>query len=173
MGVPWHRVHPGDSLVVDGVVVTFLAPDSSWTASLADPNEASTVVRVRYGAVRFLLVGDAEGREEGWLLSHEAGALRADVLKVGHHGSATSTTAPFLRAVRPSVALVSVGLGNSYGHPSRAVMSALAGAGATVLRTDLLGTVVVRTDGRTITVHANQASWTVAASESSPQSSSP
>ena len=172
-GVPWHRVHPGDSLVVDGVVVTFLAPDSSWTASLADPNEASTVVRVRYGAVRFLLVGDAEGREEGWLLSHEAGALRADVLKVGHHGSATSTTAPFLRAVRPSVALVSVGLGNSYGHPSRAVMSALAGAGATVLRTDLLGTVVVRTDGRTITVHANQASWTVAASESPHQSSSP
>lgn len=172
-GVPWHRVRPGDSLVVDGVVVTFLAPDSSWTSSLADPNEASTVVRVRHGAVRFLLVGDAEGREEGWLLSHAAGALRADVLKVGHHGSATSTTTPFLRAVRPRVALVSVGLGNSYGHPSRAVMSALAGSGATVLRTDLLGTVVVRTDGRTITVHANQATWTIAASDSLSRSLNP
>ena len=78
------------------------------------------VLLVRYGAVRFLLVGDAERAEEAWLLARDSLALRADVLKVGHHGSSTSTTPRFLRAVRPSVALVSVGAGNTYGHPSAA-----------------------------------------------------
>jgi len=57
-GVEWHRVHPGDELDLDGVAIEFLAPDSAWTASLADPNEASTIALVRFGSVRFLLVGD-------------------------------------------------------------------------------------------------------------------
>jgi competence protein ComEC len=155
-------VHPGDSLVVDGVVVSFLAPDSSWTASLTDPNLASTVAVARFGAVRFLLVGDAEAPEEQWLLAHAgAAALRADVLKVGHHGSRTSSTPAFLDAVRPRVALVSVGAANDYGHPSAEVMSALAARGADVLRTDRLGPVVVRTDGRSLTITAGGETWSV------------
>lgn len=158
-GVAWRRVHPGDSLVLDGTVLRFLAPDSAWTASLADPNEASTVLLVRHGAVRFLLVGDAEGAEERWLLEHAGGALRADVLKVGHHGSGTSTSAAFLAAVAPRVALVSVGAANRYGHPSAAVLRSLAGARAQVLRTDRLGTIVVRTDGRRLTLSAQGETW--------------
>ncbi len=159
LGVPWRRVHPGDSLQLDEVTVTVLAPDSAWTASLADPNEASTVLRVRVGRVRFLLTGDAERGEEGWLLDRDPSLLRADVLKVGHHGSSTSTTPAFLAAVRPRVALVSVGAGNRYGHPSPAVLRELGEAGATVLRTDLLGSVVLRTDGRTLTLQADGERW--------------
>jgi competence protein ComEC len=164
--VPWRRVHPGDSLSVDGAIVTFLAPDSAWTASLNDPNEASTVVAIRVGAVRFLLTGDAERGEERWLLRRVGDGLRADVLKVAHHGSATSTTPEFLAAVRPRVALVSVGAGNLYGHPDPTTLQALAAAGAQVLRTDRLGSIVLRTNGQRLVVEAAGETWEVDASSS-------
>ena len=164
LGVPWSRVHPGDSLSIDGVAVTFLAPDSAWTAGLKDPNHlASTVAVVQYGSVRFLLTGDAEAPEEAWLVAHDSADLHADVLKVGHHGSSTSSSAAFLDAVRPRIALVSVGAGNSYGHPSAEIMRDLRDRGATVLRTDQLGTIVVRTDGRSMRVSAGGREWSVAA----------
>lgn len=159
LGVPWQRVDPGDSIAADGVVVRFLAPDSAWTAGLRDPNEASTVALVRYGAVRFLLVGDAERGEEGWLLRHAGDALRAEVLKVGHHGSRTSSTPEFLAAVRPRLALVSAGLGNSYGHPDGEVLAALAAVGADVVRSDVVGSAIVRTDGRSIHLELNGFEW--------------
>jgi competence protein ComEC len=168
-GVPWRRVHPGDTLRADGVRVRFLAPDSAWTAALTDPNLASTVALVEYGAVRFLLVGDAEEPEEAWLLRRwPPEALAADVLKVGHHGSATSSSPPFLRAVRPRLALVSVGAANDYGHPSPVVLRRLADAGAAVARTDRLGTIVVRTDGAGVRVEADGEEW-----ELPPRSSAP
>lgn len=151
-GVHWARVHPGDSLIVDEATIRFLAPDSAFEASLPDPNNASTVAQVQVGNVRFLLMGDAERAEENWLLEHQPELLSADVLKVGHHGSSTSSTAAFLDAVKPRIALVSVGVRNSYGHPSPAVMADLVRRGAQVLRTDRLGTVVVATDGRSIVV---------------------
>jgi len=157
--VAWRRVHPDDSLDIDGVRIRFLAPDSSWTASLSDANEASAVALVQYGQVRFLMTGDAEAGEEEWMLAHNAEGLRADVLKVGHHGSRTSTTAAFLAAVQPRVGLVSVGAANTYGHPSIDVVRALGEAGAQVLRTDQLGTVVVRTDGRAVSVEAGGGRW--------------
>jgi competence protein ComEC len=158
-GIAWERVRPGSRRVIDDIELEFLAPDSAWSRALADPNEASVVVRARYGAVRFLLVGDAEREEEGWLLTRDSLALRAEVLKVGHHGSATSTTARFLRAVQPAIALVSVGAGNTYGHPSTQVLASLAAQGATVLRTDRLGSIVVRTDGRTLEIQARGERW--------------
>jgi competence protein ComEC len=169
--VRWRRARPGDSLAADGVVVRFLAPDSAVAASLPSANDASTVALVRFGAVRFLLVGDAEAGEERWLLDHARAELRADVLKVGHHGSRTSTTPEFLAAVRPRVALVSVGLGNDYGHPSPDVMQQLASSGADVLRTDVLGSVVVRTDGHALTIVDGDTEWPVS-SPASPDASS-
>jgi competence protein ComEC len=160
-GIPWRRVRPGDSLVVDDAVITALAPDSAWAAGLTDANLASTVLLVRVGHVRLLLTGDAEAPEEAWLLDHDRDALHADVLKVAHHGSATSTTGEFLAAVQPRLALVSVGAHNSYGHPDREVLERLGAAGVSVLRTDLLGTVIVRTDGTRLEVEAHGERWSL------------
>lgn len=157
--VRWERVHPGDSLSVDGVLLRVLAPDSAWMSTLDDPNEASVVVLAQYGTVRFLLMGDAELGEERWLLEHEQTLLRADVLKVGHHGSRTSSGNDFLEAVRPELAVISVGAGNSYGHPDSGVVRSLARHGAVVLRTDREGSVVVRTDGRVIEVEEGGDRW--------------
>jgi competence protein ComEC len=165
-GVRWQRVRPDDSLRIDDATVTFLAPDSAWTASLDDPNEASAVVRIRVGAVRFLLTGDAERGEEAWLVARARDNLAADVLKVAHHGSSTSTTAEFLAAVRPRVAVVSVGGGNLYGHPDAQTLRSLAAVGAQVLRTDRLGSIVLRTDGRRIFVDAAGDRWEVTSSSS-------
>jgi competence protein ComEC len=160
-GVEWHRVHPGDSLTFDGVGVKFLAPDSAWTSSLSDPNSASTIALVEYGSSRFLLVGDAEQPEEDWLIDHARDDLHADVLKVGHHGSSTSSSDRFLAAVNPSLAVISVGAGNLYGHPSADVVAALGRVGAQVLRTDRVGTIVVHTDGRHITYEAAGKNWRI------------
>jgi competence protein ComEC len=160
-GIDWHRVHPGDSIQIDGVTISFLAPDSVWTVGLKDPNLASTIALVRYGMVRFLLVGDAERAEEDWLLAHHA-QLRADVLKVGHHGSSTSSSDEFLAAVHPALAVISVGAGNKYGHPSSDVIHALALVGAEVLRTDEAGTIVVKSDGVRIEVEAKGEKWELA-----------
>ncbi len=160
--VAWRRVRPGDSLVVDEAVVSFLAPDSAWAASLDDPNDASAIARIRVGDVTILMTGDAEAAEERWLLANRPDRLRADILKVAHHGSKTSSTPQFLAAVRPRLALVSVGTGNMYGHPSEEVMQSLAAHGAVALRTDRLGTIIVRTDGKTIEVEAGGERWRLA-----------
>ena len=157
--VHWVRAHPGDRTEVDGVTLTFLAPDSVWTSRLVDPNLASVVTVARYGSVRMLLMGDAERPEEEWLLDHAAAALHADILKVGHHGSGTSSSEEFLDAVQPRLALVSVGAGNSYHLPTPAVMRRLAGRGVQVLRTDRLGTIVARTDGERVLIEAAGDAW--------------
>ncbi len=91
-----------------------------------------------------LLTGDAEGGEEAWVRAHADTLLRADVLNVGHHGSRTSTTPALLDAVRPRLAVISVGRVNTYGHPSPITIGALASSGAQVLRTDRSGTLVHR-----------------------------
>jgi len=159
--IPWQRVRPGDSLVVDDIVLTALAPDSAWASKLADANLASSVLVARIGTVRILFTGDAETPEEEWLLEHSPDALHADVLKVAHHGSSTSTSAAFLAAVHPRVALVSVGAHNTYGHPSADVMESLRAANAAVLRTDRLGTVVLRFLPRSIEIVARGEHWTL------------
>jgi competence protein ComEC len=156
--ITWQRVDPGDSLVADGVVVSFLAPDSAWAAQLADPNEASAVALARYGRVRFLLTGDAESAEEDWLLRHGA-SINAAVLKVAHHGSSTSSGEAFLAAVSPRVALISVGAENAYGHPSQSVIDRLSRRRIPVLRTDRDGSVVVRTNGIDLWVRVGGKEW--------------
>jgi competence protein ComEC len=166
--VRWHRASPGDTVTIDGVSLRVLAPDSAWMTTLDDPNEGSVVVLAQYGAERFLLMGDAERGEEQWLLSRDAAALHADVLKVGHHGSATSSTGEFVQAVAPRLALVSVGAGNSYGHPSQSVLRTLARAGAAILRTDRSGTVVVRTDGHSLEIEQNGDRWRLSSASSLP-----
>ena len=160
-GTQWRRVHPDDTMRVDGMLIRFLAPDSAWTASLDDPNEASTVASVEFGQTRFLLMGDAERDEEAWLVNHASSDLRADVLKVGHHGSSTSSTDPFLKSVKPSLAVISVGADNLYGHPSADVIASLRRIGAQIVRTDRAGTIVVRSDGKRLTYEAGGENWDI------------
>ncbi len=161
-GVAWRRARPGTAFDIDGVSFSVLSPDSADIANAPDANAASVVVMAEYRGVRVLLTGDAERDVEARLAREFGGSLRADVLKVGHHGSATSSSAPLLDAVEPRLALVSVGTGNRYGHPSPDVMAALARRGAQVLRTDDAGTIVVTIDGSDVLqVATDESRWTL------------
>lgn len=114
-------------------------------------NNQSMVLHVRYRDSAILLTGDVERAAERAYV--DAGVtLEADVLKVAHHGAATSSAPEFLAAVKPQVAVISAGLGNAFNHPRDEVLRRLRAAGARVFRTDLAGDVVVRTDGHVITV---------------------
>ena len=150
-GAEWHPFRRGDTLRVDGVEFIALHPDTTWGDWGLDLNEDSDVLLVRYGAFRALLAGDA-GLPAESEMRHEAGDV--DLLKVGHHGSAGASGADWLAELRPDVAVVSVGRGNRYGHPSAAALGRLGAAGAEVWRTDDEGSVKVWTDGTTIRVRA-------------------
>ena len=162
-GVPWRIVRAGDSLDIDGVRLMILAPDAARAASATDANEASVIVAAEYRGVRVLLTGDAEREEEERVRRQYPARLQADILKVGHHGSSTSSSPAFLDAVRPRVALVSVGAGNTYGHPSDAVLESLVRRGAQVMRTDDEGTIVVSTDGTSLRVATSEGRWVLRA----------
>ncbi len=145
--------------VLGGARVQVLAPCPSFSSDRG-PNDNSFVLRITYGARSILMVGDAQREEEDALLAAVSAAggdpagLRADVLKVGHHGSATSSSPAFLAAVAPQEAVVSVGRRNRFGHPHPRTLSALAAAGARVWRTDQDGAVTVTIDGARLEISA-------------------
>ena len=114
-------------------------------------NDAGLVLRIEMGLASFLLASDIGAARERELVASGA-RLESTVLKVGHHGSRSSTTEEFLRAVRPTIAAISVGARNSYGHPDAGVLVRLAEAGAEIYRTDRDGAVVFETDGGALTV---------------------
>ena len=160
--VAWRAARAGDTLTIDGVHLHVLGPDSATAAHARDPNDASVMLMAEYHGARVLLTGDAERPEEQRVLQEFGSDLRADVLKVGHHGSITSSTDAFLDAVRPRVALVSVGADNTYGHPSAVVMRDLEGRHVELLRTDEDGTIVLTSDdGHAWHVRTENASWTL------------
>ncbi len=135
----------GESFALGGAQVQILGP----LHRAEDSNDNSIVLKVSFGATSFLFTGDAERAEEQDLLN--AGVnLQSTVLKVGHHGSDTSTSYPFLRAVAPQYAVISVGAGNSYGHPTEAVLLRLRDADVTTFRTDMQGEITAVSDGQTI-----------------------
>lgn len=137
-------VHAGDFFELDGARVDILWPPEGREEGAT--NATSLVLRVTYGDTRFLLTGDLEAPQQRILMA--SGSLDADVLKVPHHGSKTSAPA-FFDAVNASLAVISVGAHNSYGHPAASTLAAL--ANETVLRTDLNGRITVRSDGHKIT----------------------
>lgn len=114
-----------------------------------DTNDTSIILKITYGETSFLFTGDAEYDGEHAVLDRGAD-LSATVLKVGHHGSDTSTCYPFLRTVMPQYAVISVGAGNSYGHPADDTLSKLRDAGVEVFRTDLQGDIFCSSDGKTV-----------------------
>jgi competence protein ComEC len=139
LGIPWRAARAGGRLDLDGLQVTFLWPVATAASDL-DPNETSVVLRVSYGEWDALLTGDQYKAVERSLADELADI---EVLKVGHHGSDTSTDSLLVERAQPELALVSVGRGNRYGHPDPDVLARLEGSGARVLRTDLEGSITV------------------------------
>ena len=138
---------PGDSFNFGSSVVEFFGPVYDTT----DLNNTSIVLKITYGSTSFLFTGDAEREVEQDILD-KGFDLSATVLKVGHHGGATSTTYPFLREVMPEYAIISVGKNNQYHHPTEDVLSRLRDADITVYRTDLNGDIIAKSDGKNITI---------------------
>lgn len=153
-GVPVLR--PADlcgARTIGGAVIEVLAPCPDVVFDRG-ANDNSFVVRIRFGERAVLFTGDAEHEEEGELVERlrADGGLRADVLKIGHHGSRTSSSPALLEAVAPSFAVISCGVRNRFGHPHASTLETLERAGVRALRTDRHGSVVVTTDGRALDV---------------------
>jgi competence protein ComEC len=140
---------PGGRFMLGGAEAVILGP---LNIVPEDPNNSSIVLKVTYGSTSFLFTGDAERKAELELLEEYGRTLSSTVLKAGHHGSNTSTAYPFLREVMPSIAVISCGRDNSYGHPHDDVLSRFRDAGVTVYRTDMQGDIIIHSDGQSLTV---------------------
>jgi competence protein ComEC len=145
-GVGYEEPRTGDMATFGSLGVEVLHP----SGSTGDAHDDMLALRITHGSNSFLFTGDAEGPVESALTS--TGNVGATVYQVGHHGSATSTTAAFLADVNPQVAIYSAGAGNSYGHPHPDVLGRLRAAGVEVYGTDTHGTVTVTSDGTIIAV---------------------
>ena len=135
----------GDSYSLGSAQFTILGPTDTYE----DTNNNSIVLLLTHGDNKFLFVGDAEEKAEEDILA-EGVSVKADVLKVGHHGSRTASSEAFLQAVEPTYAVISCGQDNSYGHPHAETLNTLRSMGVKVFRTDEQGTVTVTSDGHEI-----------------------
>lgn len=138
---------PGSTFTLGGAEVQVVAPQKT---DYTDVNDTSIVLRMTYGSTSFLFTGDAGEKSEYDMLQSGL-PLQSTVLKVGHHGSATASSYAFLRSVAPKYAVISCGIHNDYGHPTKSVLSRLRDAGAQVYRTDMQGTIIARSDGSNVT----------------------
>jgi competence protein ComEC len=151
--IPYHEARVGEAVDLgDGAALRVLGPRAEAVAS-GDVNDTSLVLRLEWRQASFLLAGDIEAVGERALLASHAD-VQSTVLKVAHHGSQTSSSPAFVSAVRPAVAVVSVGANNPFGHPSPAVLERL--DGSLVLRTDERGTVRLSTDGEHVRVETER-----------------
>jgi competence protein ComEC len=144
-GLKIHEARAGVSLSLAEVKAVFVGPVKAYGDDL---NDWSAVLHLAYGNNSFLFTGDAEKKSETDMVKTNQ-TLQADVLKVGHHGSNSSTSVAFLQTVSPKYAVISVGP-NSYGHPTAAILKNLKEAKVTTYRTDLNGTVTAISDGKKI-----------------------
>ena len=136
----------GEKIILgDGVELKILSPSGPMPGK--DTNIASVVAKLTYGRTSFIFTGDAPRAIENYLVAKEGKNLDVDILKVGHHGSDTSSAPEFLAATSPEVAVISVGKDNRYGHPKASVLDLLTKSGAKIFRTDEAGTIVFKTDG--------------------------
>ena len=142
---------PGMTFSLGDAQVTVLGPVHDYD----DVNNTSIVLKIVYGDTSFIFMGDAENQAEHDII--ESGAnLESTVLKIGHHGSESSTSYLFLRSVMPSYAIISVGAGNSYGHPHEETLSRLRDAGVKLYRTDMQGTIIAHSDGVSVSFTAER-----------------
>lgn len=147
-GCPVYEAVAGDEYSFGELTLTVLSP----TRRYGEGNLDSAIVMLSYMDVKFLFTGDAEAESERDAVAALGGEFDCDVLKVGHHGSSTSTTDELLDAATPSIAVISCGVDNDYGHPHAEVMERLSARGVEIHRTDAEGTVYVMTDGEKVWV---------------------
>ena len=121
-----------------------------------DPNNESVVGRLTFGAFSMMFTGDAEADEEKGIVDNYSSELKSNILKAGHHGSKTSSSAAFLRAVKPEAALISCGIGNDYGHPHKETMKKFQAMKLKIFETDKNGTITVTSDGQTYSIKPEQ-----------------
>lgn len=159
----------GQQTQIGPLMIDVLNPSAS--VDLRDFHDASLALRLTFGDVAFVLTGDAERPAESRMV--RGGRLDADVLKLGHHGSRTSTNESFLRAVGPRFAIVSAGASNSYGHPHAEVVDRVRSGGVDLFATPAHGTIVVRTDGQAVAVTTERSGAVVAGAGGSTTSTSP
>ncbi|HEX4596020.1 MAG TPA: ComEC/Rec2 family competence protein [Bryobacteraceae bacterium] len=145
------ELRAGKSFDFGGAHIEIVSPPPDYEPGASPKNNDSLAMRITYGKRSILLTGDMEKPMEIRALA-EGEALRADILKVGHHGSNTSSIEPFLDAVSPTFAVISDGFENSFRHPHPQVLARLSAHRATILRTDLVGLTTVRTDGHRVSV---------------------
>ncbi|MCL2679739.1 MAG: MBL fold metallo-hydrolase [Dehalococcoidia bacterium] len=145
-GAGVHVAQSGDIMQLGELTLCIYNPGQM---SHRNPNDYSIVLSLQYGEIIFLFAGDAEKDAEADFLTM---LPDVDILKLGHHGSRTSSSADFLAMIRPEVAIYSAGLGNSYGHPHQETINALNAMGVRIYGTDTLGTIVAVTDGKTYSV---------------------
>ncbi|MBR6754931.1 MAG: MBL fold metallo-hydrolase, partial [Clostridia bacterium] len=147
------------SLIVPDVGTSFMLGSAKCKVlavnTTDDTNNSSIVLRITYGKTSFIFTGDAEREVEQAIINRE-GNLESTVLKVGHHGSETSSSYVWLREVMPEYAVISVGKGNSYGHPHDELLSRLKDAGVKTFRTDLQGDIICTSDGKTVTFNPSK-----------------
>lgn len=141
----------GDSVEICGGVLEILGP----VAEYSDLNDVSLVAKFTFGSTSFLFTGDMESDAEADLTASGAD-LKSDVLKVGHHGSSTSSSEAFVEAVDPDIFVIEVGEGNSYGHPHRETLALIEQRQGEVWRTDLNGSITMVSDGAQITVTSDR-----------------
>ena len=160
-GLAWRTITSGARLEAGAVQIDALHPPVPEWERQRVRNDDSLVLRVRFRQVELWLTGDA-GAEFESRLAADATDAAIRVLKVGHHGSRSSTSAALVNALRPQIAVVSVGAANLFGHPAPAVLERLTAAGATIFRTDRDGAVAIETDGETVYVQsASGRTWLV------------
>ncbi len=138
--------HPLNFTTSDGVIFKILFPVQNMDGG--DTNSHSVVTQITYNKIKFMLTGDLPQAGEMFLVQNYGSSLQSDILKLGHHGSDTSSNAEFLRIVHPKVAIISSGLNNSFGHPHRSVLELCEKFGIKIFRTDQDGTINILTDGK-------------------------
>ena len=146
--IPFAAPRRGDIINLGDLNFKVLHPSPKIDVNDYSLNNASVVLHLVYGDVSFLFTGDAEYRAEKEIVENIDHKIDSTVLKVSHHGSATSTNDFFLKEVKPQTAVIMAGEDNRYGHPDEEVLRALKNRGVDVYRTDLHGDIVIKTDGR-------------------------
>ena len=136
----------------NGAYFDVLLPPAGADTSKMSSHDGILVLKLYYGNNSFLFTGDMENKMENYLVSTDSAGLKSDVLKIGHHGSKTSTSELFLGWVQPQYAVISVGKDNKYGHPTQEILDRLVQFKIPILRTDEKGTIEIKTDGENLKV---------------------